>query len=270
MRNICVVTGGGSGIGLATAKLMGTNHDIILVGRTVKKLEDACLELQDMGINADSFPCDVSDCNCVRKLVSYAQGKGHVKAVIHAAGMSPQMASGEVIFTVNAMSTIYINEEFGKVMEAGSCIVNVASMMAYMIPEENIPRTEYPQSLTNAQAFQAAIHSRIAVMPPEAAEVMSYIISKNFVVWYSAQSACLYGKKGVRVLSVSPGCIDTEMGNIAGEEAIQIAKNGALGRMGHDGEVAQLMAFAASDAASYLTGTDILCDGGTIAAMQRQ
>ncbi|WP_238948158.1 SDR family oxidoreductase [Clostridium sp. YIM B02569] len=268
MKPICVITGGGSGMGLATAKIIGKDHSIILVGRTVKKLEGALKELKDMGFEAEAFPCDVSDRESVKKLAGYAAKLGSIKAVIHAAGMSPNMGNGEVIFNVNAMGTIYVNEEFSKVMDKGSCIIDVSSMSAYMAPEDKLPRGEYKTSLLDPEAFKTKVLGIVSSMPVEMRSGFSYIISKNFVIWYAAQSACLYGKKGIRVLSVSPGTFATPMGEIEGKEAALFAERGALGRVGDVEEIAQLMALIASDAASYLTGTDILCDGGAIAAMK--
>lgn len=269
MKNVCVVTGGGSGMGLAAAKILGKDHGIILVGRTVLKLEGAIQELRGLGIDAEAFPCDASDRASVQALAKHAAEAGNVKAVIHAAGMSPRMGSGEVIFTVNAMSTIYVNEEFSKVMGPGSCILNVASMSAYMFPDDRIPSGEYKTSLTDPEQFKAKILAMIGTLPAEAAPGMAYGISKNFVIWYSAQSACLYGGKGIRVLSISPGTFNTPMGELEGDQAASFALNGALGRVGETDEIARLMAFIVGDGPGYLTGTDILCDGGSIAAMRR-
>jgi len=62
MKKICVITGGGSGIGYATAKIMGEQgYYIILVGRTVSKLETAVSELQALGVEAEAFSCDISN-----------------------------------------------------------------------------------------------------------------------------------------------------------------------------------------------------------------
>ena len=61
MKKVCVITGGGSGMGLATAKVMGKDHIIIISGRTVKKLEGAIDELRALNIEAKAYPCDVSD-----------------------------------------------------------------------------------------------------------------------------------------------------------------------------------------------------------------
>lgn len=267
MKNVCVVTGGGSGMGLSTAKLMGKDHYIILVGRTVSKLENALKELHDLGIEAEIFPCDISDQDSVQSLANHAQELGAIQAVVHAAGMSPHMAKGEAIFTVNAMGTIYMNEVFAKVMQPGGCILNVSSMSAYMVPSDKIPMEVYKLSLNSPDAFKEQMLAMINAMPAEMGSNMAYTLSKNFVVWYTEKIACTYGKNNVRILSVSPGTISTPMGELEGEQAASFAKAGALGRVGEPEEMANLMAFLVSKQCSYVTGVDILCDGGTIASM---
>lgn len=267
MKKICVVTGGGSGMGLAAAKLIGKTHYIILVGRTQAKLENALNELQELGISAEFFPCDVSDRDSVKKLAEYTTTLGETRAVLHSAGLSPHMAKGEMIFNVNAIGTIYMNEEFAKIMPAGSCILNVSSMSAYMLPEDKLPRELYKLSLSDTEDFQKKMQGMLTSLPEEMASNMAYMISKNFVIWYTERIACIHGKKGIRVVSVSPGTFRTPMGELEGEQAASIAMSGALGRMGEPEEIAELMSFLISEKSSYLTGVDILCDGGTIAAM---
>jgi NAD(P)-dependent dehydrogenase (short-subunit alcohol dehydrogenase family) len=267
VKHISVITGGGSGIGLAAAKYIGTTNHVIVVGRTVSKLEAAIEELKGLGISAESFPCDTSNRESVRKLAEYAASCGTVKSVVHAAGMSPHMAGAEMLFRVNAMSCIYINEEFAKVMDPGGCIIDISSMSAYMMPEEHLPVADYNLSLTDAQAFEETILARLKQVPENMAANFAYAISKNFIVWYAKRSSYLCGKKGIRVLSVSPGTFATPMGDLEGEEAAGIAKQGSLGRIGDPEEIAVLLNFLVSKAASYLTGTDILCDGGAIAGM---
>ena len=100
MGNVCVVTGGGSGMGLETAKILGKEQKIILVGRTVSKLENAIAELKALGIDAEAYPGDASDRESMKKLAAYAASQGTVKTVIHAAGVSPHMADGEKIFKI--------------------------------------------------------------------------------------------------------------------------------------------------------------------------
>ena len=85
MGNICVITGGGSGMGLEVAKIVGKDMKVILTGRTVAKLDNAIKELNALGIEAEAYPCDVSDQGSVDKLAAYAAGQGIVKVLSHCA-----------------------------------------------------------------------------------------------------------------------------------------------------------------------------------------
>lgn len=267
MADICVITGGGSGMGLEVAKLLGKTQSIILVGRTVAKLDGAVSELKALGIDAEAYPGDASDRDSMNKLAEYAASKGTVKTVVHAAGVSPHMADGKKIFKINAVGTINIDEAFAQVMDKGSVILNVASMSAYMFPADNQPVQVYKLALTDVSAFETAADKVIESVPEAQQAGMAYTMSKNFVVWFTERMAVKLGKKGIRVVSISPGTFDTPMGEVEGEEAASFAIGGALGRVGEPVEIARMMAFMVSDDASYLTGTDILYDGGTIAAM---
>ncbi len=268
MENICVVTGGGSGMGLEAAKLLGKTNHIILVGRTVSKLEQAISELKELGISAEAFPADASNRQAVKKLAEYASEKGNVKTLIHAAGVSPHMSDGEKIFDINALGTIHMDEEFANIMKEGSCILNVSSMSAYMMPADKAPKQVYKLSLSDEEAFKNTMHQIIKGVPEEQQREMAYTLSKNFVVWYTSRMAVSCGKKGIRVVSISPGTFRTPMGEIEGEEAAAFAKRGALGRLGEPEEIAKMMAFMVSEECSYLTGVDILYDGGSVAALQ--
>lgn len=86
MRQICVITGGGSGMGLATARIMGKTHYVIICGRTPHKLEKAITELKTENIECEAFSCDVSNQESVRALAEYSKKVGNVQSVIHAAG----------------------------------------------------------------------------------------------------------------------------------------------------------------------------------------
>lgn len=264
-KTVAVITGGGSGMGLEAAKLLGKEQKIILVGRTVSKLENAIAELRAGGAEAEAFPCDASDRESVKKLAQYAASQGTVKTVIHAAGVSPHMADAEKIFAINAVGTINVDEEMAEVMGSGSVILNVSSMSAYMVPE--VPKQVYALALKDTGAFLGAFSQMLSAVPAEQHCGMAYTISKNFVVWYTARMAVRYGKKGIRVVSISPGTFKTPMGEIEGAEAAAFAERGAMGRLGEPEEIAKMMAFMVSDQCSYLDGVDILYDGGSIASL---
>ena len=134
MANVCVITGGGSGMGLATAKFIDKETILVLTGRTVAKLEKAKAILEAEGHEVHLIACDVSSRKDVHELCLFAASLGTIKTVIHSAGLSPAMADPEKIVRVNAIGTKNVNMEFYKYMNDGGVIVDVASSSAYQAP----------------------------------------------------------------------------------------------------------------------------------------
>ena len=90
------------------------------------------------------------------------------------------------------------------------------------------------------------------------------------MIWYARSEAAQFGARGVRVLSVTPGNFDTPMGALEKEEAGTYLKFNAIPRLGKPEEIAALFAAVSDPAMGYLTGTDILCDGGCVAGSRNR
>jgi NAD(P)-dependent dehydrogenase (short-subunit alcohol dehydrogenase family) len=266
MKKVCVITGGGSGMGLATAKILGKENYIIIVGRTRKKLENALLELKAEGIEAESFACDISDCASVDRLAEQAKKIGTISSVIHAAGMSPHMGEARTIMEANAIGTINMNEAFYNVMEEGFCIIDVSSMSAYLTPKLIMPEKSYKYSRIDKEVFMKKMMARVNLFPKKVRAGVAYGISKHFVIWYAKTDAAKFGQKGIRIISVSPGSFETPLGELEKDEVGNLLKYCAIKRLGKVEEIASLFAFCVSDKTGYLTGVDILCDGGCVAS----
>ncbi|OUM57660.1 hypothetical protein PIROE2DRAFT_21460 [Piromyces sp. E2] len=264
--DVCVITGGSGDMGIETAKLLGKNKKIIIVGRNEDKLKRAIENIKKEGVEAEYFIGDVSSRDSVKELVKFAKERGNIKILIHAAGVSPTMASAETLFKINSVGTVIVNEEFLPEIVRGGVVLNVSSMSAYFLDIDERLKQVFSLSLVSEQAFTAALQEVVKNFPPEQASNYAYPISKNFVVWYTEQMALKYGKNGIRVVSISPGTFDTEMGKKEGERAAALAKMGPIGRVGQPQEIAKMMNFMVSDECSYLTGVDILYDGGAVAA----
>jgi NAD(P)-dependent dehydrogenase (short-subunit alcohol dehydrogenase family) len=110
---------------------------------------------------------------------------------------------------------------------------------------------------------------RVNIFPKKLRASIAYAFSKNFVVWYAKKSALLYGGKGIRVVCVSPGNFETPMGRLEEQEAQAFMKHAAIKRFGYPEEIAYLFASIVNKRNGYLTGVDILCDGGLIAGTNR-
>ncbi len=266
MKKVCVVTGGGSGMGLAAAKLMPTDRIMIVSGRTEAKLTKAVEELKGIGFEAYAKACDTSDRESVKALAEYAASLGEITNVIHAAGVSPAMNyTPEQILKINAMGTVYVNQEFSKLMHKGSVIIDIASMSAYAMPEMMLPKKAYPLAETNeALFFKKALKMAGLIKDTYQKNGLAYSVSKNFVTWYAAKCAFEYGPKGIRVASLSPGLIATDMGNLETEHGGNMLATSCEERMGKPEELGFAIATLADERNGYLAGVDILCDGGTI------
>lgn len=269
MKNVAVITGGGSGMGLEAAKFMSRDKILVIAGRTVAKLEKAVAELKELGFEVYAHAVDTSRRESVRELAEYAASLGEIKNVINAAGMSPAQTKGETLLRINALGTVYVNQEFSKLMHAGSVIVDISSNSAYSLPSFIIPKKVYPLAETDEAAFMQKILKRANIAKTDYQKAgFAYAISKNFVCWYAAKCAFEYGKKGIRVVSLSPGLIATDMGNAEKENGGFLIKFAAEERMGKPEELGYAIATVADERNGYLAGVDILCDGGSTAGQK--
>jgi NAD(P)-dependent dehydrogenase (short-subunit alcohol dehydrogenase family) len=268
MPDVTVITGGAGGMGLAAAKIVGQDRAVVICDVSQDRLDAAGTELADAGVDYTGVVCDITDQKSVAELVETAATIGPVASVIHTAGVSPSMGSADLIMRVNAVGTVNVNEAFLPLAHAGFAIVNVASMAAHMLPQTVIPTDSFGYALENQDVFMEKMMSACNVAPDEARPGLSYSLSKGFVVWYCKSQAPRFGSRGARVVSVSPGSIDTPMGRLEEQSgAGAMIDFAALKRLGKPEEIAELLAFCASEKAGYLTGADILCDGGVIAAI---
>ena len=268
MKNVCVITGGGSGMGLAAAKCMPKDKIIVVTGRTMSKLENAVKELQELGYEAYAKTCDTSDRKQVRALAEYAASLGEIKNVINSAGLSPAMARPETLIRVNALGTVYINEEFSKLMNPGSVIVDVSSNSAYILPDFLANKKVFALADKDEDLFIKKILGLPNKLKGYKASGLAYGLSKKFVIWYAAKCAFEYGKKGIRVCSLSPGLIATDMGNLESEEGGNLLETTAEGRMGKPEELGFAIATVADERNGYLAGVDVLVDGGSVVGKQ--
>jgi NAD(P)-dependent dehydrogenase (short-subunit alcohol dehydrogenase family) len=267
MSQVSVITGGAGGMGLATAKIIGRDHTVVICDVSQDRLAAAVTTLDGLGITCKAVVCDITDRHSVDELIETATGLGTVASVVHTAGVSPSMGSADLIMKVNALGTLNVNEGFYRVAGEGLAIVNVASMSAHVLPKLLVPTRRFKYALQDEDVFMKKMMSACNRFPEKVRPSIAYPFSKSFVTWYCTTQAKRFGTKGARIVSVSPGTFDTEMGRLEKRlGAGAMARQGALQRLGQPEEIAEVLAFCASDKASYLTGTDILCDGGVTAS----
>ena len=153
-------------------------------------------------------------------------------------------------------------------MNAGSVIVDISSNSAYILPGFLANKKTFALADVNEEKFIKKILSLPNKLKGYKASGLAYSLSKKFVIWYAAKSAFDLGKKGIRVCSLSPGLIATDMGNLEAEEGGSLLKTTAEGRMGKPEELGFALASVADERNGYLAGVDVLVDGGSTNGMK--
>jgi NAD(P)-dependent dehydrogenase (short-subunit alcohol dehydrogenase family) len=253
-----VVIGAGSGMGAAVARQLAERGPLLVADRDVAGVEALAAEI---GGDVTAAPCDVTDQGQVDALFAQVE---QVDAVVVTAGISGNWFEGRQIFEVNLIGLARVFQAAEPLLHAGSVGVGVASQSGYMVPEdpELFALLESPLSPT----FFDDLATFFDVTDPS----LAYQMSKRGVHRLVRSKAAAWGAKGARIMSVSPGINDTPMNQalevnqpIMGE----IIKNSPLGRRGTPEEIANVISFVTSDAASLLTGSDVLADGGMVSVL---
>lgn len=269
MSKISVITGGFGGMGSETAKLVGKYSDLVLIDEHQPREEETVRMLNELGIKVKTYIADVADREAMRKIARETAASGEIVNVIHTAGYSPHMVKPDRLIDVNLNGTIIITEEYFKVLGEGSNLINYASMAGHMMPpnqEINALIDGFTQNGdydTMMDAFNKMIEE--AASGRGGPGGYAYTLSKYFVIRYTKANAARFGNKGIRINSLSPGSYLTFMRSFESQSSDRLIGNAPIKRYGTREEIAATAAYICE--ATYLTGTDILADGGVISSM---
>jgi NAD(P)-dependent dehydrogenase (short-subunit alcohol dehydrogenase family) len=239
-KRLAIVTGGGSGIGLAIAeKFIANDIQTVIIGRNEEKLKVAKEKLGNL-----CYPmiCDVSNLSSIPLMVSrIIKQFGQIDILVNNAGINMKKDFTEVtdeefqsIITTNLCSVFSLSREVVKhmLLKGSGSIINISSMAA----QYGIPR------------------------------VIAYSASKTAVDGMTRAMAVELSPKGIRINAIAPGFIETDMTakalNTDPERKQKVFGRTPMGYMGQPSDIGDAALFLASDASKYITGVILPVDGG--------
>ena len=258
--SVAIVTGAVGGMGAPSARrLAADGWPLLLCDLDPGQIEQIAEPLRKAGANVDTLAGDVGEPAFPGQLLA-ALGKRSIGAVIHTAGLSPTLADAARIWSVNYVATERLVAAVLPRMVEGSCAVLISSSSAYMVRSAEVDAAIAKLMTGDASAIEPMLTT------PQAA----YPLSKRAVIALVAGQSSRFGERKARIVSISPGLIDTGMGRAelaASPQAKLMLARIPLRRLGLGDEVASLVAFLCSPQASYVSGCDIKVDGGMLAAL---
>ena len=272
MATVGIATGAGRGMGLACARRMSSLVDVLLVvDRDEIGLSSAAQGLAATAPVAavEPFPIDVTDDDGVARLASRVEELGSLRAVAHAAGISPTMSDWRQILVVDLVGTAKLLEALRPLATRGTATVCFASMAPFLANGDTDSAADTAIDDPLGEDMLERLHD--ALGPAIEDTGAAYVWAKRGIHRLVRREAVSLGPVGARVCSVSPGIIDTPQGR---QEAAshpfmaELVKKTPLGREGRAEEVAAVVAFLLSDEAGFVNGTDVLVDGGVCAAIR--
>jgi len=262
-HGVAIITGAAGGMGAPSARQMAEAgwEQLLLLDVDADRLEAVAAPLRSAGTQVETLAADMTAPDFTARLHA-ALGDRPVGALIHTAGVSPTMCGAQRILEINLDATVTLVDAVRDRMAPQSAAVLFSSNSASM-----------PMPPEAAAAFNAPLPAKpsIDLLPLANHPHLAYPLSKIAVRAISRREAKAFGQRGARIMTLSPGLIDTpNMGRIeaeASDMARKMADDAPFGRPGSPDELAAVAVFLCSPAASFVTAVDWLVDGGQTATI---
>jgi NAD(P)-dependent dehydrogenase (short-subunit alcohol dehydrogenase family) len=258
-------------MGQAIARRMGSGTELVLADYRAAALEGLAEQMRGDGFSVHRQQVDVRSHASVAAVAATAKRLGKVTRLVCTAGIAPVHAKSDEILAVNLLGASYVIEEFGEVIAEGGTGVIISSSAGHHFPgklsdDELLSLSTVPAaSLPELSAFEAARQLNSAA---------AYGFAKHICrLRTQAAAASLWADRGARLNSISPGVTATPMGqaSLTGEYGPLVAGLVAASpvkRAGTAEEIANVVEFLLGPAATFVVGSDLVVDGGTLAAIK--
>ena len=266
-RDVIALLGAGS-MGTAIARRIAAGKTILLGDISEQNLARVANDLRTSGYAVETMVVNALDKTSVEAFAEKAASLGPVKYFIDTAGASPNQTSPEHILELDMVGTGYAVDAFGRVMAPGGAGLIISSQTGYMYPIPNETELEILKTPTEG-LMDLPIIKDVAMQNSG----LAYMIAKRVNHLQAQKAAATTWKaRRARINTISPGVIVTPLAYdefaAAGEGYQKMIDASAAERTGTSDEIAEAGAFLLGEHAGFITGTDLLIDGGVIAAIR--
>lgn len=266
-KPVIALLGAGS-MGTAIVRRIAAGKKILLGDISEKNLEKVSHDFKYSGNDVETMIVNALEKDSVEAFARKAASLGPVMYFIDTAGASPNQAKPEHIIALDMVGTGYAVDAFGQVMAPGGAGLIISSQTGYMYP---IPY-ETEQEILNTPTEKL---TELSIVKDVAMQNSgwAYMIAKRVNHLQAMKAAATTWKtRRARINTLSPGIIVTPLAYdefaAAGEGYQRMIDASAAERSGTSDEIAEAGAFLLGEHAGFITGTDLLIDGGTIAAIR--
>lgn len=278
MTRVAVVTGAAGAMGSACARAVGPSVDaLILTDCDAGRLDAVALDIDgEVGAAVTTVVGDLADPGLPGRLSARAAEIGDLGALVHTAGLSPSMAGWRDILRVDLAAVEQLLVVMGGRVVPGTvavCLASIAGLMGPFDPEMDAV-LDRPLDPDLAERFRAQF-------PGEPDAGATYRLAKRGVIRCCERAAVKWAASGGRVVSLSPGLIDTPMGRLELAEnpvkadmvratPVRSVLQPAEGPLpGNVADIAAAVRFLCSEEAGFISGCDLRVDGGLVAALSQ-
>ena len=266
-KEVIALLGAGS-MGTAIVRRIAAGKKILLGDISEKNLERVSRDFQYSGYDTETMAVNALEKESVEAFAEKAAALGDVMYFIDTAGASPNQAKPEHILALDMVGTGYAVDAFGKVMAKGGAGLIISSQTGYMFPIPNEIELEILNTPTE-KLMELPFIKETAMKRSG----IAYLIAKRVNhLQVQKAAATTWKERRSRINTISPGVIVTPLAYdefaAAGEGYQSMVDASAAERCGTSDEIAEAGAFLLGEHAGFITGTDLLIDGGVIASIR--
>ncbi|MBR3717790.1 MAG: SDR family oxidoreductase [Bacteroidaceae bacterium] len=266
-KEVVALLGAGS-MGTAIVRRIAAGKKILLGDISEKALERVGEDFRRSGYDVETIVVNALQKESVEAFAKKAAELGPVMYFIYTAGASPNQANPEHIVDLDMLGTGYAVDAFGKIMAEGGAGLIISSQTAYMYPIPNDVELQLVQTPTE-QLKSVPFIQEVAMQNSG----FAYMIAKRMNHLQAQRAAATsWRERRARINTISPGVIVTPLAydefNANGEGYQRMIDASAAQRTGTSDEIAEAAAFLLGEHAKFITGTDLLIDGGVIASIR--